>query len=159
MTYLLLRTLHILGAMVLFGTGIGIAFFAWFGYRRALRDDSIGLLRGVLALTVIADTVFTATAAVLQPITGFALWHMTLNDWTHPWFLLVMALYVGVGVCWLPVVILQIQLRNAANKAESIAALTPQFHQQFRRWFVLGVPAFVMMLGLLVLMVFRGMML
>ena len=64
MTYLLLRLLHVIGAVVLLGTGMGIAFFAWFGYRQAMRDDNIGLLRGVLSLTVIADAVFTATAGI-----------------------------------------------------------------------------------------------
>lgn len=158
MIYLLVRLLHIIGAVVLLGTGIGIAFFAWFGYRLALRNDSIGLLRGVLSLTVIADAVFTATAAVVQPITGAALWHMTINDWTHPWFLLVIALYISVGACWLPVVALQIRLRDTARAASSVTELKNEFRRDFRRWFVLGVPAFVMMLALLVMMVFRNLM-
>ena len=159
MTFLLLRLLHILGAAILLGTGLGIAFFAWFGYRLAVRQDDIGLLRGVLGLTVVADTVFTATAAIVQPITGIALWRMTVNDWSHPWFLSVLALYVGVGLCWLPVVKLQIRLRDAARTAASIAALDLGFHRSFKRWFMLGVPAFVLMLVLMALMVFRNPML
>ena len=37
-TYLFWKTAHILSATILFGTGIGIAFFCWFGYRAALRS-------------------------------------------------------------------------------------------------------------------------
>ena len=121
-----------------------------------MSDNNIGLLRGVLRLTVIADSVFTATAAIIQPITGLALWHMTINDWTHQWLWSVIGLYVGVGVCWLPVVVLQIRLRDAAIASSSIVDLKPSFHRDFKRWFVLGVPAFVMMLGLMVAMVFRN---
>ena len=156
MIYLLLKTLHIIGAAVLFGTGIGIAFFAWFGYRRALRDGSIELLRGVLALTVIADAVFTATAAVIQPVTGAALWYLTVNDWSHPWIWVVTALYLGVGLCWLPVVVLQMKLSAAARDAATFGALGPVFHRHFKIWFALGVPAFIMMTALIFMMVFRG---
>lgn len=156
MTYLVLRLVHIIGAVVLLGTGVGIAFFAWFGYRLAMRNNSIELLRGVLSLTVIADGVFTATAAVIQPITGAALWHMTVNDWAHPWLLLATALYIGVGLCWLPVLVLQVRLRNAAKAAPSMTALEPRFHRDFKRWFALGLPAFILMLALMTVMVFRN---
>jgi uncharacterized membrane protein len=154
-TYLAVKTLHVVGGTVLLGTGLGIAFFSWFGYRQALRKDSIELLRGILTLTVVADTVFTASAAVLQPITGAALWRMTINDWGHPWLWLVVALYLGVGACWLPVVFLQIRLRRIASAADSIATLPSTFHKSFRIWFALGIPALVMMIALVVAMVFR----
>ena len=85
MSYLALKWLHLIGASVLFGTGLGIAFFAWFGYRKALAQGDLGLLQGVLSLTVTADTVFTAVAAVLQPITGLALFFMTGGTWSSRW--------------------------------------------------------------------------
>lgn len=156
MSYLVLKWLHLLGASLLFGTGLGIAFFAWFGYRRAMREREIGLLRGVLALTVIADTVFTATAAVLQPITGYLLWRQTGGTWPSVWLVAVLALYVFVGVCWLPVVAMQVRLRNRALAAPDVASLGDEFHARFRRWFVLGWPAFVAVMGLFALMLLRG---
>lgn len=156
MTYLWLKWLHILGASVLFGTGLGIAFFAWFGYRRGMEQGDIGLIRGVLALTVIADTVFTATAAVLQPVTGYFLWRMTGGSWPDRWLLWVVALYVFVGACWLPVVALQIQLRNGAMGASTVGQLDARFHRRFRVWFVLGWPAFLGVMGLFGLMLTRG---
>jgi uncharacterized membrane protein len=156
MTYLALKWLHLLGSAVLFGTGLGIAFFAWFGYRRALREGNLGLLQGVLQLTVVADTVFTATAAALQPVTGVLLWRMTGGSWTAPWLLTVLAVYVFVGLCWLPVVWLQVQLRNDALAARSIGELPARFHRRFTLWFALGWPAFAGVMVLFALMLMRG---
>ncbi len=156
MTYLFIKWLHLLGAAVLLGTGVGIAFFAWFGYRMALRDDNLGLLRGVLVLTVRADTVFTAVAAVAQPLTGLALWAMAGGRGLSPWLAWVLGAYVLVGLCWLPVVVLQVRLRDAALAAPSISALDAQFHARFSLWLVLGCPAFVAMLALFALMLARG---
>jgi len=156
MTYLVIKWLHLLGAAVLFGTGLGIAFFAWFGSRRALREHDIGLMRGVLSLTVTADAVFTATAAVAQPITGFALWRMTGGAWTGSWLWTVLAVYTFVGCCWLPVVWLQIRLRDAARAAASVRELDASFHRCFAIWFALGWPAFIAVLALFGLMLARG---
>jgi uncharacterized membrane protein len=156
MSYLWLKWLHLLGASVLFGTGMGIAFFAWFGYRRAIRQDDLGLLRGVLALTVIADTVFTAIAAVVQPLTGLGLWEMQAGRWNSAWLWWVFGLYFLVGACWLPVVILQIRLRDAAFAASSVASLGADFHARFRWWFALGLPAFAGVLVLFGFMVGRA---
>lgn len=156
MTYLLLKWLHLVGAALLFGTGLGIAFFAWFGYRRGMQEGDIGLIRGVLRLTVIADTVFTATAAVVQPVTGYFLWRMTGGQWPDPWLAWVLGLYVFVGACWLPVVAIQVRLRNAAIAARTVGQLDARFHRRFSAWFALGIPAFLGVLGLFVLMVTRG---
>src|SRR5690349_4358395 len=122
MTYLLLKLFHILGAAILFGTGLGIAFFMWFGCRDALKRGQIELLRGVLRWTVVADAVFTATVAVLQPLTGLALYAVTGLPWHRHWLWVVLGLYAFVGLCWLPVVALQIRLRDAAQGAATIDA-------------------------------------
>jgi uncharacterized membrane protein len=156
MTYLTIRWLHLLGAAVLFGTGLGIAFFAWFGSRKALREKDIGLMRGVLSLTVTADAVFTATVAVAQPVTGFALWRMTGGTWSGTWLWTVLAVYVFVGACWLPVVWLQLRLRDAALAAPGVNDLDAVFHRRFAIWFTLGWPAFIGVLVLFGLMLVRG---
>jgi uncharacterized membrane protein len=151
--YALWKTVHVLSAAILFGTGLGIAFFAWFGYRRAMRIGQIDGLRSVLALTVIADTCFTAPAVVLQLLSGVVL--TRLNGWSllSPWSLLVLGLFVLVGVLWLPVVAIQVQMSREANAAESIAGLGARFHRRFLTWFVLGVPAFLIVVALFFLMV------
>ena len=156
MTSLWIKWLHVIGATLLFGTGLGIAFFAWFGYRRGLQEGDIGLIRGVLRLTVTADTVFTATAAVLQPLTGYVLWRMTGGTWPDRWLAWVLVLYVFVGLCWLPVVWLQVQLRDAAIRAQAVGQLDERFHRRFRTWFLLGWPAFLGVMALFGLMLTRG---
>jgi uncharacterized membrane protein len=156
MIYLALKWLHLVGASVLFGTGLGIAFFAWFAYRKALAEGNLGLLQGVLSLTVTADTVFTAVAAVLQPVTGLALFFMTGGKWDSAWLWWVLGVYAFVGVCWLPVVVLQIRLRDEALQAQTIGGLRPLFHRRFVAWFVLGWPAFAGVMVLFALMLARG---
>jgi len=156
MTYLLLKWLHVIGAAMLFGTGLGIAFFTWFAYRNAMKTGNLALLQGVLVLTVIADTVFTAVSALVQPITGLLLWWMSGASWRSPWLAWVLGLYMLVGLCWLPVVVLQVRLRNAAAVARSTDDLDARFRSDFRLWFMLGWPAFVAMMLLFGLMVGRG---
>src|SRR5437588_9838653 len=93
------KTAHILSAAVVFGTGLGIAFFCWFGYRHAMRDGDIGVLRGTLRLTVVADAWLTAPAVVFQAVSGVVL--MTLLGWPllSPWSIAVWSLFVFTGAC------------------------------------------------------------
>lgn len=151
--YLALKLLHVLGSTVLFGTGLGIAFFAWFGYRRAMAIGRIEGLRTVLRLTVIADACFTAPAVVVQFVSGVLL--MRLAHWPlfGPWGATVLGLFVLVGALWLPVVVIQVRMSREAAHAASIAALSTGFHRRFKYWFVLGVPAFVIVVGIFFLMV------
>lgn len=151
--YLAWKWLHILSASVLFGTGTGIAFFAWFGYRRALRLGEIEGLRSVLSLTVIADTVFTAPAVVVQLASGLALLHINRWPLTSLWVQVTLGLYLLVGALWLPVIALQIQMSRAAQRAPSIAALGAGFHRRYVLWFMLGVPAFLIVMAIFWLMV------
>lgn len=147
------KTVHVLSAAVLFGTGLGIAFFAWFGYRRAMRIGEIDGLRSVLWLTVVADTCFTAPAVVLQLVSGLVLMH--LNAWPlfSPWSTTTLALFALVGALWLPVVVIQVLMSREANRAAAISDLSPQFHRRFLWWFVLGIPAFVIVVAVYFLMV------
>lgn len=153
--YLAWKLLHVLSATVLFGTGLGIAFFAWFGYRRAMAIGQIDGLRTVLKLTVIADTCFTAPAVVIQFVSGVAL--MRLAQWPllGPWGATTLGLFVLVGLLWLPVVVIQILMSREAARVEAVAALSTTFHRRFLWWFVLGVPAFLIVVGILYLMVLK----
>ncbi len=147
------KTAHILSAAVLFGTGMGIAFFCWFGYRSALRSGDIGALRQALRLTVTADAFFTAPAVVFQAVSGLVL--MKLHGWptVSVWSLTVWSLYAFVGACWLPVVGIQVRLRREADSASSIAMLSAKFHRTFRWWFALGIPAFTAVVVIFYMMV------
>ncbi|MBB4195534.1 putative membrane protein [Rhizobium aethiopicum] len=140
---------HVIGATVLFGTGAGIAFFMVMAHRT--RDPV--LIAHVAATVVIADTIFTATAALLQPVTGYLLARSIGWDLSEGWIALSLLLYVVTGLFWLPVVWIQIQLRDLARAAASSgSALPPRYFSLYRIWFVFGFPAFSAVLGIFWLM-------
>ena len=151
--YGLWKTMHVLSATILMGTGIGIAFFCWFGSRAALRNNDIGTLRIILRFTVLADAVFTAPAVVLQFVSGAVLLNLAGWSWLSPWSLTVLGLFVFVGLCWLPVVWIQIRLKQLAVAAPSVAALSNAFARMFRVWVLLGIPAFASVVLILFMMV------
>ncbi|PBC08391.1 DUF2269 domain-containing protein [Mesorhizobium sp. WSM3859] len=145
----ILRLVHVLGATVLFGTGIGIAFFMVMAVRT--RDPRV--VADVAGIVVIADTVFTATAVVLQPLTGYGLARSIGWPLNEGWILLALALYVVVGLFWLPVVWIQIRLRDMARQAAAEAsALPPGFDRLYRVWFAFGFPAFFCVVAIFWLM-------
>ncbi|MFQ5565423.1 MAG: DUF2269 family protein [Paracoccaceae bacterium] len=149
---LILRWLHVLGAAVLFGTGAGIAFFMMMAHRT--RD--VRLVAGTTRIVVVADMAFTATAVVAQPLTGWLLARQTGWSLTEGWILASLALYVLTGACWLPVVRIQIVLRDlAAEAARKGTALPARYHRLYRLWFALGIPAFAAVLAIMWLMVAR----
>lgn len=150
--FLWVKWLHILGATVLFGTGLGTAFHLWMAHR----SDDPAAIAVVTRNSVLADWLFTATAAVLQPLTGALLIVLAGYDWTEPWLLAAYGLYILVGVCWLPVVWIQIELRKMAGEAaRSSGPLPPRYRRFMRLWFALGWPAFLAMLAIFALMVFK----
>lgn len=153
MSYAFWKVAHIVSASILFGTGLGIAFYCWFGYRAAMRSGEIAALRATLRLTVIADALFTAPAVVFQAASGAVLMHRLGFSFTSPWSAVVWALFVFTGACWLPVVWIQVRQWREANDAVSVAALSNAFHRRFRVWFALGVPAFAAVLAIYWLMV------
>jgi uncharacterized membrane protein len=149
----LLKTAHVVSAALLLGTGLGIAFFCWFGSRLATRSGEIGTLRTILRLTVIADACITAPAVVFQAASGFALMHALGWPLSSAWSIAVWSLFFFTGACWLPVVFIQIRLAREARRAGAIASLSPAFHRALRLWFALGVPAFAAVVVLYYLMV------
>lgn len=150
--YYLLKLLHILGAAILFGTGIGIAFFMLMAHRS--RD--VGTIAHTAGIVVIADMVFTATAVVAQPITGIALVYVAGHSLTEPWIVVSAALYVFVGLCWLPVLWLQKRMRDMAVAAQhSGQPLPADYARYFRIWFILGWPAFLALVAIFGLMITR----
>ena len=150
MTYLILKVIHILSGAVLFGTGAGIAFFML----RAHATKDPRTVASVGRIVVLADFVFTASAVVVQPISGLALIHLQGYALTEAWLMAAYALYVLIGVCWLPVVWFQWRMVKLAEAAVAAGApLPPAYHRLFRAWFILGWPAFAGVIGIYALMV------
>lgn len=150
--YLLLKMVHILSAAVLFGTGAGIAFFMV--RARRTRDPSVAAAVG--RMVVLADFLFTATAVVVQPVSGLALIRLQGYRLDEPWLLASYALFLLVGACWLPVVWIQQRLtRLAAGAASAGQPLPADYDRLYRIWFVLGWPAFGGVIAIYALMLSR----
>lgn len=147
-----LRWLHAIGAAVLLGTGAGIAFFMMMAHRT--RDARI--IAGVARIVVLADFLFTATAVVLQPVTGALLASATGWALDEGWILLSLLLYVVTGIFWLPVVWIQVRLRRIADLAVTDGGPLPDaYHRLYRIWFACGFPAFAAVLAIYWLMLSR----
>jgi uncharacterized membrane protein len=150
--YLALKLVHILGGTVLFGTGLGIAFFMVMAHRTG---DAAAIAQ-VARIVVIADALFTATAVVVQPLTGWALAAMGGHSLSHWWIRATLVLYVLVGLCWLPVVWIQMRMRDLAGQAAAAgSALPARYHLYFKVWFWLGWPAFLGVIAIFVLMLWK----
>ncbi len=148
--YLLLKWLHILSATILFGTGIGIAFFKWI----ADRTGDVRAIRLAAERTVLADWIFTTPAVVIQPLSGIALAHLAGYPLSIGWVAASLLLYLIAGACWLPVVWLQLRMRTLAQAADDASASLPALYWRYARiWFWLGVPAFFALLVVYWLMV------
>ncbi|HZP08376.1 DUF2269 domain-containing protein [Methyloceanibacter sp.] len=149
--YSALKFLHVIGAAILFGTGLGIAFFLF----RAERKEGPAAIAATLRTVVVADYLFTATAAVAQPLTGFALVRLGGYDFGQTWLWGSLALYVVIGACWLPVVYVQIRMRNLAEAAaaDGEAELPASYRRLSCIWFWLGWPAFTSILVIFWLMI------
>jgi uncharacterized membrane protein len=150
MLYEILKTVHILSATVLFGTGLGTAWFMW----RADRSGDAATIAATARNVVLADWLFTLPAIVVQPLSGAGLVQMAGYSPTETWLLWSYGLYFLAGACWLPVVWLQIRMRNLAVSAVAAGAPLPARYRRYARlWFVLGWPAFTAVILILYLMV------
>ena len=152
LTYQLLKYAHMIGASVLLGTGAGIAFFMLLAHRTA----DAAVVAGVARIVVIADFLFTASAVVLQPVTGFLLAWWVGYSLTEGWIVLSLLLYLITGAFWVPVVFMQIKMRDLAMRAATEGTPLPEaYHRIFRRWFAFGFPAFAAVLAIFWLMITR----
>ena len=152
MTYTALKTLHILSMVLLFGTGLGSAFYRWM----ADRSGNLAHMAVTNRHVVLADWLFTTPTVIFQPLSGLWMVHLLGLPLSTPWVAASLALYTLAGLCWLPVVWIQIRLRELSAAALADGAPLPERYWQLARWwFWLGVPAFAAMVAVVALMVFK----
>lgn len=146
--YLAVKFIHIISATLLFGTGLGSAFYMYMAYR----SGNMKVMAETNRIVVIADFIFTTPTVIIQLVTGLYLLDYLGLAWTSTWSLSVLGLYAFIGACWLPVVWLQIWLRDRANELN-----TPdiQYQQRMKVWLVLGALAFPAVIVLYIFMVFK----
>ncbi len=150
--HLALKYLHVIGAAVLLGTGAGIAFFMLLAHR----TGEARVVASVARIVVIADLVFTATAVAAQPVTGVLLAWAIGHSLRDGWIVLSILLYLLTGAFWLPVVWMQMRMRDlAAAAAREGRPLPAEYHRLFRLWFAFGFPAFAAVLAIFWLMIAR----
>lgn len=166
-SYFLLKLLHILAAVTVAGTGAGIAFFMFM----ANRSNNPQAIAVTARHVVLADWLFTTPAVIIQFVTGLLLMNRLGFSYTSDWFLTVMALFIFIGLCWLPVVVMQYRLKALAEvmaEATTDKATTDgtvpdsklldinlKFKRLMRWWTALGIPAFLAILVIFWLMVFK----
>jgi uncharacterized membrane protein len=150
MDYLIVKWLHILSSTFLFGTGIGSAFYMLF----ASLSRDVRAIAVVSRHVVLADWIFTATTGVIQPLTGAYLIHLAGFPWQSTWIMWSLALYLLAGACWLPVVWMQIKMRDMAQVAAREGTELPALYWRYlRMWVALGIPAFFALVVVFWLMV------
>lgn len=152
MEYMIVKWIHILSSTLLLGTGLGIAFFMWMAH---LSKD-VKFIARTARLVVIADTIFTAPAVLIQLSTGIWMVNYLGMPWDMFWVKSSLFLFFVVGACWIPVVWLQMKARNLAQKAEREGTpLPPLYGRVMRWWFWLGWPAFIAVIVIFWLMVHK----
>lgn len=150
MSYALLKTIHIISSTLLFGTGLGSAFY----FFRAHLSKDVASLYFASKNVVLADWLFTTPAVVIQPLTGYMLMRTLGYTFSTPWIILALALYVFVGLCWLPVVYIQIKIHRLVTEAyRSAKPLQEEYYRLYKWWFFLGWPAFMTVIVIFYLMV------
>jgi uncharacterized membrane protein len=155
MEYLIVKWLHILSSTILFGTGIGSAYYMLFTSLAARRRHADpAAVRVVVGYVVKADLWFTTSTIIFQPLSGWYLAHLSGLPLSTPWIVLSFLLYLLAGACWLPVVWLQLRMRDMARAAETSGQeLAPRYWQYLTWWTLLGIPAFVSLVIVFYLMV------
>ena len=152
MLYFGLKFLHILGAAVLLGTGAGIAFFMLMAHLG--RNPAV--IAGVSRIVVVADFIFTATAVVAQPVSGVLLARTVGYSLSEAWIVWSIILYLITGGFWLPVVWMQMRMRDLAAQAVRDGSPLPRaYYRLFWLWFAFGFPAFAAVAAIFWLMIVR----
>lgn len=150
MDYLFFKWIHIVSATILFGTGLGSAFYLFV----AVKSKDTHAIAFATFWVVIADWVFTTPAFIVQVISGWFLVRELGLEFDEPWLVASFILIAIAGACWLPVLWIQYQLRNIVMEAQSESAPLPQaFDKLFHWWVGLGIIAFISFLAIFYLMI------
>ena len=148
--YFLAKYLHLLGAIVILGTGSGIAFFMLMAHR----SGDAAFIARTAATVVIADMLFTLSAVILQPISGGVLMMLSSTAPGEHWLLASLGLYAVAGLFWIPVIFMQKEMRDLARVAAAERQdLPPRYFALFRRWVWFGFPGFGSVMIILWLMI------
>ena len=151
MTFLILKWVHILSAVVMLGAGVGSAFYVW----RANREGNLHAIRFVLKNVILADWLFTVPPIALLPVTGVWMMRLQGHAFSDLWIWLSLVLFVIAGLCWLPAAVLQYKMKALAECALDKDRLPASYWQYERLWRILGIAAFPAVIVIFTLMIFK----
>lgn len=150
MLYLTLKWIHIISATIIFGTGIGSAYYMFAANRRKVLSE----MRFAVKFVVLADWAFTLPAIIVQFITGLLMAKIANISFFDLWIKWGLILYFFAGACWLPVVWLQIKMEKLIEEAiKENKQLDEKYWKMDFWWILLGslaFPAVVMIFWLMV---------
>lgn len=132
------KLVHILSATILFGTGIGTAFFMLWAHCFGDIKARVFIAR----TTVIADSLFTLPTVIIQPFSGVMLANSMGHSLTDAWLLSTYFWYGIVILCWVIVYFLQIKIHTLLlASANNNTKLDEKYKYYYCAWFILGWPA------------------
>lgn len=149
MDYLVLKWIHILSSTVLFGTGIGLAFY----FFAAHRMRNLASIQFTTRMVVLGDMLFTTPAGIVQILSGVLLMNELGYEYSEPWLFWALVLFCFAGICWLPVVWIQIKMRDMAQTVSNLDELARHYWTFDRLWIILGTLAFPALIAVYWLMV------
>ncbi len=149
-----LKLLHILSAVVMTGTGIGLAYFLFLAVLTKKQEALVAIARWVIW----GDWLFTLPAIITQIISGLLLVERLGWSFASVGMHWILTLYALMLVCWLPVIVIQYKLYHISLKILTEGQdvhCHPSFKRLFRLWVLLGSIAFVCVLLLFWIMIFK----
>ncbi len=145
--YLFFKYLHLLGALLFLGTGLGSAFYKW----QADRSQKLSVQAWCNRAIFWADLVFTIPSGLILPSTGWAMVKAAGFSWSSTWLQLGVAGYLSAGLLWLPAFYLQIKMEKETRRS----VLSPSYARYQKIWIFLRIPAFLIGLATVAVMVFK----
>jgi uncharacterized membrane protein len=153
MDYVIIKWLHVISSTILFGAGVGSAFHLFASTLRRGTQGAAASTRNV----VLADWLFTLPSAIFQLASGLWLVHKLKLPLSTPWIAVSLALYAIAIGCWLPVLWLQLRMRDHAVAAAERGAELPRAYWALFAWWVgLGFAGFFAFIGIFWLMVAKS---
>ncbi|MFO0566956.1 MAG: DUF2269 domain-containing protein [Polyangiaceae bacterium] len=150
MFFLVLKTIHVLGAVLFLGTGLGSAYYKL----RARASGQVSVIAWCDREVVRADWCFTVPAGLLMPTTGLWMALLYRMPLTTPFVWQALLGYGIAGVTWLPAAFLQIRMRElSARAAASNEPLPDGWYRAQRTWTLLGIPSFGITMAVVWMMV------
>jgi uncharacterized membrane protein len=154
-TYSLLKSIHILGVILLMGN---IIVTAWWKVM-ADRTKNPSVIAFAQRQVTLTDFVFTAPGALLAVMAGDAMAYGFMpNSWNIQWLTWGRGLFIASGIIWLTVLIpTQIKQARMAQSFANTQVIPDEYWRLSKRWQIFGAIAVLLPMANIYWMVFKPM--